>query len=313
MAMQVQSPDIGVDVSKVELVCAAYGDNQIVSVANDKASIKRWLKTLPDHSCLAVEATSYFHMELVEQAWQMGFAVYVVNGYQLSQYRKSIGGRAKTDTTDARLLARYLNREKDSLRRWTPPPKAYRNIQMLLNRRACLVRARVALKQSFETLPQARQSTDALIRHMNRLEKLLEKQLRTEVRNAGWSADVRRVQAIEGIGPINAIALVMAFQRGEFRSSDSFVAFLGLDVRARDSGTCTGKRKLTKQGSREIRRLLHNAAMAARKSSVWEAFYQRHRARGLATTQALVVLARKLVRIAFALLRNQTEYRRAQA
>nr|WP_255461667.1 hypothetical protein [Alcanivorax xiamenensis] len=29
----------------------------------------------------------------------------------------------------------------------------------------------------------------------------------------------------------------MAFLRGDFKNSDAFVAFLGLDVRVRDSGT----------------------------------------------------------------------------
>lgn len=313
MAMQVEPRDIGVDVSKAELVCAAHGEDRIETVANDKRSIRRWLKSLPKHTCLAVEATNSFHMELVEQAWRLGLKVYVVNGYQLNQYRESIGTRAKTDAGDARLLARYLNREKDELRLWNPPPKAYRRIQTLLTRRASLVQARTALRQSFESLPEARSSSAALIRHMDRLEQLLCKRLREAAREAGWWPQVRRIQAIEGIGPINAIALVMAYHRGDFCSSDAFVAFLGLDVKVRDSGTQKGKRKLTKKGPREIRRLLHNAAMAARRSPTWQGFYQRHRAKGLATTQALVVLARKLARVAFALLRNGTEYRPAVA
>lgn len=313
MAMQVASLDIGVDVSKAELVCAAHGKDGIETVTNDKRSIRRWLRSLPKHACLAVEATNSFHMELVEQAWRLGLKVYVVNGYQLNRYRESIGTRAKTDAGDARLLARYLNREKDELRLWNPPPKAYRRIQTLLTRRASLVQARTALRQSFEGLPEARSSSAALIRHMDRIERLLGKRLREAAREAGWWPQVQRVRAIEGIGPINAIALVMAYHRGEFRSSDAFVAFLGLDVKVRDSGTQVGKRRLTKKGPKEIRRLLHNAAMAARRSSTWAGFYERYRNKGLATTQALVVLARKLARVAFALLRNGTEYHPATA
>jgi transposase len=100
----------------------------------------------------------------------------------------------------------------------------------------------------------------------------------------------------------------MAFHRGQFRSSDAFVAFLGLDVRVRDSGRSVGKRKLTKQGSSELRRLLYTAAMAAKRSRTWEPFYQRCLDRGFKTTQALVALARKLVRVAFALMKNQSQY-----
>ena len=46
-----------------------------------------------------------------------------------------------------------------------------------------------------------------------------------------------------GIGPINAAALVAIFHRGVFSKSDAFIAFMGLDVRVRESGYFKGKRK----------------------------------------------------------------------
>lgn len=309
MAKRVVAIDIGVDVGKSELVCAHHGERSLETIANEPAAIRRWLRGLPEGACLAVEATNTFHMKLVELAHQRGLAVYLVNGYQLTNYRKSVGTRAKTDACDARLLARFLHHEKEQLRRWTPPSKAYRRVQTLLHRRARLVQAKSALQQSFAGLGELQSSARAVVRRMDHLEQLIHKRLRQAAREAGWWPDVRRVQQIEGIGPINAIALVMSFHRATFRSSDSFVAFLGLDVRPRDSGTQRGERKLTKQGPAELRRLLYNAAMAARRHSPhWHALYEHHRSKGLATTQALVILARKLARVAFALMRNQSQY-----
>ena len=119
---------------------------------------------------------------------------------------------------------------------------------------------------------------------------------------------MQRCKALEGVGDLTAYALVMAFLRGDFRNSDAFVAFLGMDVHVKDSGTRTGKRKLTKKGDSETRRLLYCAAMAARGSARWAGVYQGYLDRGLAKTQALVILARKLVRIAFALMKNRTDY-----
>ncbi|OCR23576.1 transposase, partial [Pseudomonas syringae] len=55
-------------------------------------------------------------------------------------------------------------------------------------------------------------------------------------------------------------------------------------------------------------RLAHNAAMAACRSPAWRPYYESYLARGLAKTQALVILARKLCRVAFALMKNQSEY-----
>ena len=48
--------------------------------------------------------------------------------------------------------------------------------------------------------------------------------------------------------------------------------------------------------------------MAASKSKAWKGIYEQHRNSGKATTQALVILARKLARVAFALMKNQDEY-----
>ncbi|MEB3785843.1 transposase, partial [Pseudomonas paracarnis] len=96
--------------------------------------------------------------------------------------------------------------------------------------------------------------------------------------------------------------------RGEFRNSDAFIAFLGMDLRVNKSGQKDGRRSLSKRGDSEARRLLHNAAMAASRTETWKAFYQAQRARGYSTTQALVILARKLARVVFALLKGQSEY-----
>jgi transposase len=86
------------------------------------------------------------------------------------------------------------------------------------------------------------------------------------------------------------------------------VAFLGLNVRVKESGSSSGRRKSTKQGDPEIRCLLDTASMAASRQAVWKPFYQRHLACGLKPTQALVALARKLARAAFAIITRKTEY-----
>ena len=83
---------------------------------------------------------------------------------------------------------------------------------------------------------------------------------------------------------------------------------MGLDVRVRDSGKHKGKRKLTKMGDPEYRRLLHCVAIAAVRSVFYKAHYEQLQARGLAKTEGLVIVARKLARLAFALLNNQTSF-----
>ena len=309
MAMRVQSHLVGVDVSKAELHICERDDLQGHTLENQRRVIRAWLKALPRPTCLAVEATNTFHLTLLEEAHRLGHTVYVVDGYRLKHYRESLGARAKTDASDARLLRRYLEREQPELRPWSPPPKGYVTVQRLLHRRAVLVQSKTAIEQSLRELPELKRSAKALLRRLTHLDALIQKRLIQALCQHGWRTEHRRCQALEGVGPLTAAALVMAFHRGDFQHSDAFVAFLGLDVRVRDSGQSRGRRKLTKQGDPELRRLLYLAAMHACRTSRWQAFYQRHLNRGMSKIQALVALSRKLARVAFALLKNQTDYR----
>ena len=65
---------------------------------------------------------------------------------------------------------------------------------------------------------------------------------------------------------------------------------------------------MSKKGDSEVRRLLHNAAMSACRVGKWKETYERYLARGLERTQALVILARKIARVAFSLLKTGRDY-----
>lgn len=298
---------VGVDISKVTLAISLPSDEDRV-INNTLAAIKKWLSGFSEPIELAMEATGIYHLTLAQEAFRQGHTIYLINGYRLNRYRDSVGVRAKTDQNDARLLRRYLEREHDQLEPWKPAPPEQMRLQALLKRRACVVSARVKLEQSLADIPELKRTKTKLKRALESAEKQIMQKLVALVKEAGWDQDMKRCQAIEGIGPVTSVALTSIFHRGQFRSSDAFIAYLGLDVRVRDSGQMRGKRKLTKQGDSEIRRLLYLAAMHAKRQKTWQAFYQRYIDRGLSNVQVLTILARKLARVAFALMHNQSEY-----
>lgn len=304
---------IGIDVAKETLSICDTRSGKVFELANENRTIKSWLRTLPGSCAIAVEATGIYHMEVATQAHAKGHQVYVINGFRLSNYRKGIGGRNKDDRSDAQLLARYLSNEQAQLDPWQPPSKVYCRLQTLLHRRATLVRSATSLRQSFAQDRMLATALQPVLKRLAALEKRLEKAIQVTLEEAGLMGQSKRCQAIEGIGPLTAAALNLAFLRGHFRNSDAFIAFLGLDVRLKESGNYRGRRKLTKQGDPEIRRLLHNASMAAARTERWKALYQSYLARGLKKTEALTILARKLARIAFALMQTQTAYQTQKA
>jgi transposase len=307
MAKRYEPELIGIDTGKSELVICR-NEEHVQSLSNRTADIKRWLRDLSGPACIAIEATGTYHLHLLELAFAAGHRLYVVDGLRLRRYRESVGGRAKTDLADARLIRRYLQRERDQLRPWEPPPPGYTRLQRLLHRRARLVQMRTALTQSLAEVPDLRATCRTLLTQLGTVVQRFDQALRQAAVQTGLGPDLARLRAVEGVGPITSVALANAFRRGRFRHSDAFIAFLGMAVRMRDSGRSRGRRKLTKQGDPELRRLLHNAAMAASRKGRWKTLYQAYLARGLTKIQALVILARKLARLAFSLLKFQSDY-----
>ena len=293
--------------AKDELVVCNWNTKDLSKLANEDKTIRAWLKALQGPVRIAIEPTSSYHLAFVEAAVARGYPVYLVNPRQLAHYREAVNERNKTDPDDAYLLARYLNNEASQLRAYEPlDPKAQR-LWALLKRRAVVVDARKQLKQS---LAEVRLQSEALFVQLQRLLARIDKHIDQLIGQLGWSDDYQRCLSVPGFGRLNGAALVCAYRRAAFASSDAFVAFLGLDIRVRDSGQFKGKRKLTKRGESELRRLLYCATKPARTYPPFDQYRQRQLDKGLPKIAANVILARKLARIAFALLRDQTTFRK---
>lgn len=308
MAQRVAQSIVGVDVSKDQLDVFELETGQAYSIANDVEAIEQWVARWDVPIRLAIEPTNRYHQAVAQAAHARGHQVCLIDPYRLVHYREGIGQRVKADRHDAKLLARYLSREDGELRLWAPMTQVEQRFWHLLKRRAALVRARTQLKQSLTDLGSVQSDVDELLAQCSQTIRKMERALTAEAKRMGWIAQVRRCQAIPGVGPLTALAIVATYHRGQFRSADAFIAFMGMDVRVRDSGKFRGRRKLTKKGDSELRRLLFNAAMQGRRSALWEPYYLALRARGMSTTAAFVALGRKLARVCFALLQNEADF-----
>ena len=307
MANQVEQITLGIDVSRDELVVYNWNTEDLSKLPNQRATIKAWLKAFQGAARIAIESTSNYHLEFVEQAVGYGYPVYLINPRQLAHYREAVNERNKTDPADAYLLARYLNHEAMQLRVYEPRDPKTQQLWVLLKRRAVVVGARKQLRQS---LGEIQLPSQALFAQFERVLARIDKRIDELIRQLGWSADYQRCRSVPGFGHLNAAALVCAYHRGAFASCDAFVAYLGLDVRVRESGRFKGRRKLTKRGESELRRLLYCAAKPARSYPPFDRYHQQQLEKGLPKIAANVILARKLARIAFALLRDQTMFRK---
>ena len=299
----------GVDVASKELVISCYPQVQTQAIGNDKKSIRAWLKTLPANAVVAAEATGGYHQTLIQMAFEAGATCFVLNPKDVKHYAKAAGARAKTDAVDARLIARYCAKEHMELHAWKPSPANCDRVLGLIKRRAKLVKVQGQLKQSFKGFDGVKTQVDkmaALIRQTLRKLDAAIKQASQALPDG--PAEIARLKSIPGIGLLTASYLLSTFVRIPFANADAPVAFAGLDPRANDSGTKTGRRRLSKRGPAELRRLLYNAAMAGSQTKAWNKGYLRTRAAGKTSTEALVILARKILRVAFSLFKNKVHF-----
>jgi transposase len=119
---------------------------------------------------------------------------------------------------------------------------------------------------------------------------------------------VTHLPTIYGVGPVVSAALVNTLEHAPLKSADAFVAFTGLNPRPDDSGQHRGKRRLSKRGPSELRRLLYLAALSAIKTKTWKPLYEHYRGKGLSSTAVIVILARRIARTAWSMDIYKTEF-----
>lgn len=305
MAKPVTQITLGVDVAKDQLVIHHWQNDQHTTFENDPVVIRQWLKGLYGPVRIALEPTSHYHLAMVEAVLELDHQVYLVNPRQLAHYRYAVNVRNKTDADDAWLLARYLEHESDELRPFQPQSRQAQRLWRLITRRATVVQSQQRLRQSMREVSF---SIQALMTQFKRLLERLDRQIQQLIRTLGWWHRFLYCLSIPGIGPANAAALVATYHRGAFAGSDAFIAYMGLDIRIRESGRYKGKSKLSKQGEPELRRLLYCASHSARHHPRFADYYQRMLDKGLSKIAARVALARKLARIAFTLMETQQPF-----
>lgn len=301
---------LGIDVSKDRLsVCQWDGSRGCAAGAwempNSEAGVRELLATTSAEEPLAVEPTGRYSELVVREAQAQGRQVLLAPPRAAKQFLASVAPRAKTDRLDAQGLAQYA--ASVPLRPFVLKEARMEEVSQLLNARKLLALSLAALRQQAGALVEARAALGAVIQTAAAQIKELDRRIG---RLGKQEPAVRQLQAVPGIGPLAAAALAVRLKTTPFAGYDQFVAYVGLDLRVVDSGKHRGRRRVSHQGDAELRRLLYLCAQASvrTKGSPFAQQYERERAKGLASTQALCAVARKLAKVAWALVRTGAPY-----
>jgi transposase len=307
-------PILALDVSKATLVATfdpRHGRLQAWRCPNTAAGIRQLLARTPPECCWVLEPTGRYSNLAVDLARSAQRLVLMAEPRRAKAFLASGPDRAKTDRLDSRGLAEYAAARP--LPCYPRPSAVVEQTQQLLAARRGLSQALSRLHQQQRELPQAapvlQAACTALREQLAEVDRQLAEVVSAEAHQEELGA-AARLDAVPGIGPVIAAAVATCLQRQAFTHPDQFVAYVGLDLKVRDSGQQTGARVLSRRGDGELRRLLYLAAQANLRSntSPFRKHYEREVAKGLSSTGALCAVARKLAKVCWSLVKHGGQY-----
>lgn len=315
---------VGVDVAKSSLsVCIRFrdGSERALSLRNTEADIKeRLLPLIRDCTGKTVmESTGHYHFLPALLLAEAGLDVRVVNPLLARQYTSASVRKVKTDPADASGLAR-MSAIADNL----PPAFSMTRKSLFLRKKlgliASLSRQLRAAQAALASVEEARGilgegpsgAVSSLRDSVVSLRKDIRALERECVREAKASDTIRKeaelLETVPGVSEFGAVLSLQWFRPG--RSAKSFVAYAGLDVSSRESGTWKGVCRLTKRGNAFLRARLYGSAWGAvMNNPSFRAYYDALRKEeGRAHVEALTIIARKIVRIMHRILETGLPY-----
>jgi transposase len=315
--MQTQTNYTGIDVSKsfFDVAISNPLGYQYHKFSNDESGFESLLKVLLVDSHVVMEASGPYYLKLACYLFDHGIAVSVINPLVIRRFCQMRMSRAKTDKKDARMIAEYGRSEQPAL--WQKPQQHVITLQQMEALLANLNKEHTALSNQLESFTH----TGMLCKD---LKKMITKELahkqdlikKTTIAMEALATDhyaemLSNLISIPGVGKKTAMMLTVL--SGGFDKFDDYrklSSYIGLCPRIFESGTSVkGKARICKMGMSRIRAMLYICSWSAKRyNKACKALYERLIAKGKAKKQALIAVANKLLKQAFAIATQKTKY-----
>ena len=309
---------VGIDVSKATFV-VAYSSakaGKTKTFKNTTKGVHEFIQTLSvtEHHCV-LEATGNYSALLVYLLSKAGITVSLENPLKIKNFARVMLSVNKTDETDARLIALYGERMQPS-----PYKLRSKSILILKQKRTVLRQLKKQLvatrnlKGSMEVLPlfdaKCKQTIEKTITFLEKQIKGMEEELASLAEDE-YKKQMDLLTSIKGIGITLATALIVA--TGGFTYFDNakqLTRYLGLSPTYQLSGTSVHvKGHINRNGDPGLRSQLYVAALSSlRCNTECKACFDRLRSNGKPGKVAVIAVANKLIRQAFAVVTQGKPY-----
>lgn len=268
---------------------------------------------------IGMEATGTYHQPLATALHAAGHTVFVCNPLSLARYREAVLTRTKTDATDARRIARFC--ETHALVPWRPASPAHQRLHALVATRQALLRQLQQLRNrqgaagytACEALVAELQAPveAVLTAQVDRVDRELAQLTAAET---PLGAQLRALVSIPGLGRTTAAIILASLPVERLATRRQVAAYAGLCPRERASGSSVrGRSRTGPLGPASLRKALYlPAVVAMRANPALRAFAERLRTTGKCPKVVIVAVMRKLLELAWTLLRSGQPFSRSQ-
>ena len=304
----------GIDISKdvFDVYGSKSGHNQF---KNDSKGFVSFMKHLPKDVLVVMEATGYYHYRLAQFLYKSGVSVSVVNPLSVKRFIQMKLAKVKTDKSDAKMICEYGTMNE------VPLYSALTNVQaeclQLFRLLDNYLKKRTATKNKIhgETvlgMPSSFvfRSLKRNLKHLNAEVKGIEARLLKLVKK-DQQHQLTLLKSIPGLGVKTALFLIVATDGfSKFENAGQLCSYVGITPTIRQSGSSVrGRSRISKVGNKKLRNLLFLCAFSACKhNKACKAIYDRIVAKGKSKKLALIAVANKLLKQAFAIVKSGRPY-----
>lgn len=298
---------VGIDVSKDHLDVHLRPSGEYFQLARDAEGLDELAQRLAplQPTVVALEATGGFESVVAADLSAAGLPVIIVNPVQVRRFAQALGKRAKTDPIDAAVIAHFAEATKPEVR--ALPDEATRLLRELLARRRQIVQMIVAERNRARmlTAPRLKKSVSRLLKALQRELAALDKEIDDDVRKTPlWREKEDLLRSVPGVGPTIARTILGEFPELGTLDRRQAASLAGLAPFTRQSGRWRGK-SFIGGGRSTVRAVLFMGALVAvRHNPLLRTCYERLLAGGKPKMVALIAVARKLLTILNAVLRD---------
>ena len=305
---------VGIDVSKDRLDVHVRPSGEGFAVSRDGTGLEELVDRLQTLTpmLIAVEATGGFETIVAAAIGGAGLPLVVINPAQVRHFAQAVGQRAKTDPIDAEMIARFAEAVKPAPR--PVPDEAARLLGELVARRRQIIEMLVAERQR-EKRAGNRRVRKSLARHIKVLERELQ-QLTDEIgdlirASPAWRETEDLLVSVPGVANNTSSSLLAEVPELGRLTRRRIASLVGVAPYTRQSGRWKGKSMIA-GGRAAARSAVFMAALtASQHNPLLKTFYRRLLAAGKPKMVALIAVARKLLVILNAMIRDKKPWQYA--